>query len=165
MNIAEIKAAVDAGLTVHWANEGYLVHKDDLGQYLITHQPGGSTIGLTNQRGDKLNGNEAEFFIARPDLGVTIHCSACGREDVMRDCWATWNAELQLWETADLQDHAWCNACEGESKLAQRPVRDYGEAASFGGSGIEHGAPSATAERGKAARVETVNTPSGDRSG
>jgi len=32
MNIAEIKAAVDAGKSVHWANEGYRVHRDGLGQ-------------------------------------------------------------------------------------------------------------------------------------
>jgi len=165
MNIAEIKAAVDAGLAVHWANEGYLVHKDDLGQYLITYKSGGSTIGLTDKRGEKLNGDGAEFFISRPDLGIAIHCSACGSEDVMRDCWATWNAELQLWEAADLQDHAWCNACEGGTKLAQRSVRDYGEAAGRGSSGVSYGALSAKAERWRAARVETVNTQSGDRSG
>ena len=34
MNIEAIKAAVDAGQTVHWANTGYIVHKDALGQYL-----------------------------------------------------------------------------------------------------------------------------------
>ena len=34
MNIKAIKAAVDAGQTVHWANTGYIVHKDALGQYL-----------------------------------------------------------------------------------------------------------------------------------
>jgi hypothetical protein len=48
MNMAEIKSAVDAGRTVHIANEGYLVHRDELGQYLITYLPNGSTIGLTD---------------------------------------------------------------------------------------------------------------------
>ena len=37
MTLDEIKAAVDAGQTVHWANTGYVVHKDRLGQYLITY--------------------------------------------------------------------------------------------------------------------------------
>ena len=41
MNIEAIKAAVDAGQTVHWANTGYIVHKDALGQYLITYRHGG----------------------------------------------------------------------------------------------------------------------------
>ena len=69
MNINDIKTAVDAGKTVHWANTGYLVHKDALGQYLITFVPNGSTIGLTNQSGSRLNGDEAEFYIAEADSG------------------------------------------------------------------------------------------------
>ena len=64
MNIEAIKAAVDAGQTVHWANTGYIVHKDALGQYLITYRHGGSTIGLTDQSGTCLNGAEAEFYVA-----------------------------------------------------------------------------------------------------
>ena len=64
MTLEEIKAAIDAGQTVHWANTGYRVHKDSLGQYLITFEPNGSTIGLTDRSGQRLNGEEAEFFIA-----------------------------------------------------------------------------------------------------
>lgn len=66
MNIAEIKAAVDADKSVHWANEGYRVHRDGLGQYLITFVPNGSTIGLTDRSGRRLNGAEADFFISAP---------------------------------------------------------------------------------------------------
>ncbi|WCE68744.1 hypothetical protein PL335_17470 (plasmid) [Sulfitobacter faviae] len=65
MTLDDIKAAVDAGQTVHWANTGYVVHKDRLGQYLITYVPNGSCIGLTDRGGHQLNGKEAEFFIAR----------------------------------------------------------------------------------------------------
>ncbi len=64
MNIAEIKAAMDAGRKVHWANAGYLVHRDSLGQYLITYVPNGSTIGLTDRSGQRLNGDEEDFFIS-----------------------------------------------------------------------------------------------------
>lgn len=71
MNIAEIKAAVDAGKSVHWANEGYRVHRAGLGQYLITLVRNGSTIGLTDRSGRRLNGAEADFFISDPD-----HCAA-----------------------------------------------------------------------------------------
>ena len=67
MTLEEIKAAVDAGLIVHWANTGYRVHMDDLGQYLITFLPNGSTIGLTDRSGQRLNGDEAEFFIAKSE--------------------------------------------------------------------------------------------------
>ncbi|WP_407496302.1 hypothetical protein [Pseudooceanicola sp. MF1-13] len=70
MNIAEIKAAVDAGKSVHWANEGYRVHRDGLGQYLITFVPNGSTIGLTDRSGRRLNGAEADFFISEPRHGA-----------------------------------------------------------------------------------------------
>ena len=65
MTLDEIKAAVDAGQTVHWANTGYVVHKDRLSQYLISFLPNGSCIGLTDREGHRLNGKEAEFFIAR----------------------------------------------------------------------------------------------------
>jgi len=67
MTLDEIKAAVDAGQTVHWANTGYRVHRDDLGQYLITFLPNNSSIGLTDLCGQRLNGDEAEFFIAKSE--------------------------------------------------------------------------------------------------
>ncbi|MFC4670705.1 hypothetical protein ACFO5X_19300 [Seohaeicola nanhaiensis] len=70
MNIAEIKAAVDVGKFVHWANEGYRVHRDGLGHYLITFVRNGSTIGLTDRSGRRLNGDEADFFISEPDHGA-----------------------------------------------------------------------------------------------
>ena len=70
MTLDEIKAAIDAGQTVHWANTGYVVQKDRLGQYLITYLPNGSCIGLTDREGHRLNGKEAEFFIARPEDGA-----------------------------------------------------------------------------------------------
>jgi len=64
MNIEDIKTAVDAGKSVHWANTGYVVRKDRLGQYLIVYLPNGSTIGLTNRAGTQLNGAEDSFSIA-----------------------------------------------------------------------------------------------------
>lgn len=64
MNIAEIKTAVDAGTSVHWSNEGYVVRKDKLGQYLIVFEPNGSAIGLTDRSGDRLNGREEDFFLS-----------------------------------------------------------------------------------------------------
>ncbi|QFT95196.1 hypothetical protein FIU86_20265 (plasmid) [Roseovarius sp. THAF9] len=70
MTLDDIKAAVDAGQTVHWANAGYIVHKDRLGQYLITYAPNGSCIGLTDRSGHRLNGKEAEFFIAQSEDGA-----------------------------------------------------------------------------------------------
>jgi hypothetical protein len=61
MTIQEIKATVDQGIEVFWSNVGYTVVKDSLGQYLIKHHTG-NCVGLTNQAGDTLNGNEEDFF-------------------------------------------------------------------------------------------------------
>jgi len=63
MTLEKIKAAVDAGNRVHWVNSGYVVMRDDLGQYLITYTRNGSAIGLTSPDGTRLNGEPDEFFI------------------------------------------------------------------------------------------------------
>ncbi|WBU56564.1 hypothetical protein [Paracoccus sediminicola] len=63
MTLQEIKAAVDAGHRVHWANPGYRVTRDQLGQYLILYTRTGDAIGLTDQTGTLLNGAPDEFFI------------------------------------------------------------------------------------------------------
>lgn len=64
MSLTEIKAAIEAGKTVHWANEGYIVIKDKIGQLLIKCSSNGSCIGLTHRDGVTLNGKPEEFFIA-----------------------------------------------------------------------------------------------------
>lgn len=62
MTLVEIRSAVDAGNRVHWANKGYVVTHDCLGQHLITFTRNGSSIGLTNRDGTRLNGRPEEFF-------------------------------------------------------------------------------------------------------
>lgn len=62
MTIEQIKAAVDAGKTVHWANASYTVIRDSLGQYLIRR--GDRCCGLTDRSGTELQGREDQFFIA-----------------------------------------------------------------------------------------------------
>lgn len=62
MTLEEIKSAVDAGKTVHWVNDGYVVVKDCLGRYLITFPANGYCCGLTDQDG-KMVDSELEFFI------------------------------------------------------------------------------------------------------
>ena len=66
MTLDEIKTAVDAGETVHWANKGYTVIKDNIGQYLIAwhHESRDAHyIGLTHQDGTTMNGRWHQFFI------------------------------------------------------------------------------------------------------
>jgi hypothetical protein len=63
MTLEEIQAAVKAGETVHFSNEGYTVIKDSLGQWLIAHK-GGYCIGLTWRDGVTMNGKPEDFYIA-----------------------------------------------------------------------------------------------------
>lgn len=64
MTLAEIKNAVEAGKTVHWKNEGYVVIKDRLGLWLIVFTPANSSIGLTWRDGVTMNGQPGDFYIA-----------------------------------------------------------------------------------------------------
>lgn len=63
MSIEQIKTAVDAGKRVQWSTSAYRVIKDSKGQYLIRCLINDSCIGLTNLKGDRLNGKESEFTI------------------------------------------------------------------------------------------------------
>ena len=126
MTIDDIKAAVDAGKSVHWANEGYVVHKDSAGHYLITFTPNGSTIGLTDRACTKLNGQSELFFVARPDLGRTMRCSMCHSQAVQHKCWAAWDVELQTWAVEQFDDDVFCNGCHSVTDLILITIRDYG---------------------------------------
>jgi hypothetical protein len=67
MTLQEIKAAVDAGRTVHWKNSGYRVIKDSLGRYLIGFDIGGrreNYSGLTHLDGVTMNGEPEDFYEA-----------------------------------------------------------------------------------------------------
>lgn len=63
MTVAEIKKAVDSGITVHWKSDGYNVIKDKNGEYLIIFTPNQSAIGLTRKDGVTLNGAAEDFYI------------------------------------------------------------------------------------------------------
>jgi hypothetical protein len=64
MKLNEIKEAVEAGKTVHWASPLYVVIKDGIGQWLIKCLGNGSCIGLTWRDGVTMNGREDQFFVA-----------------------------------------------------------------------------------------------------
>ena len=63
MTIEQIKAAIEAGKTVCWKADNYIVSKDTIGQYLITCTNNNHAIGLTWKDGITLNGEESDFFI------------------------------------------------------------------------------------------------------
>ncbi len=52
-------------------------------------------------------------------MRVTYVCAACGSEDVMKDAWAVWDKDDQLWDIGSIQDHAYCNACDGETTIKE----------------------------------------------
>lgn len=68
MTLQEIKAAVEAGKTVHWANTGYVVTKDSLGQWFIKCVWNDNCIGLTWRDGVTMNGKPEDFFISAHSL-------------------------------------------------------------------------------------------------
>ena len=65
MTLQEIKAAVLAGKTVHWASTAYAVKYSERGDcFNIVYTPDGNCIGLTHQDGVTMNGQPEEFFLA-----------------------------------------------------------------------------------------------------
>ncbi len=66
MTLEEIKAAVRAGKTVHWASEGYRVIWDKRAlKWLIVCDKNQNTIALTWSDGTTLNGYGEEFFVKK----------------------------------------------------------------------------------------------------
>ena len=63
MTLEQIKAAVIAGKTVHWANDGYIVQVDNTGQWFILFTRNNHYIGLTWLDGVTLNGKPEQFYI------------------------------------------------------------------------------------------------------
>ena len=63
MTLQEIKDAVEAGKTVCYVNDGSIVIKDKLGQWLIVCIGNSYTIGLTWRDGVTMNGKEKDFYI------------------------------------------------------------------------------------------------------
>ena len=65
MTLQEIKEAVLAGKTVHWATNAYVVINDEIGQWLIKCLINDSCIGLTWRDGVNMNVKESVFYVAQ----------------------------------------------------------------------------------------------------
>lgn len=63
MTLQEIKIAIKAGRTVCWKAKNYVVKGGDIENLSIVCTNNNHSIGLTNMAGDKLNGEECDFFI------------------------------------------------------------------------------------------------------
>ena len=103
MELERIKAAVKAGLTVHWANAGYIVQVDKYDQWFITWDKGGrreNSVGLSwgaaigcSDRGEydrrrqvegTLIEDEKAFYVGWQCLSYSVD-DACHAEVVTRE--------------------------------------------------------------------------------
>lgn len=64
MTLEQIKEAVLAGKTVHWATKGYTVQHHPIGGFNIICTSNDNCCGLTHRDGVTMNGDEDQFFIA-----------------------------------------------------------------------------------------------------
>jgi hypothetical protein len=54
---------------------------------------------------------------------VKMVCSHCDSEDVIADAYAEWDVESQVWEIVEtFEKGAYCNQCEDETRIVERPV-------------------------------------------
>jgi len=92
MNLTEIKTAVMAGKTVHWASDAYVViYAPRIEEFLIKCLLNDDCIGLTWKDGVTMNGKPSQFFVpfqkgSKPvtprsrakQRGTFIKCPKCG---------------------------------------------------------------------------------------
>ena len=62
MTLPEIKAAVRAGKSVHWASDNYEVIEDNIGQWLIHSKCNNCYWGLTHRDNITVNGQPEQFY-------------------------------------------------------------------------------------------------------
>jgi len=55
-------------------------------------------------------------------MKIQIFCNYCGSKDVRRNADVKWNEEKQEWEIVSLFDDATCEACKGDTTLAEIEV-------------------------------------------
>lgn len=102
MNLQEIKAAVLAGHTVHWMNEGYRVITDGSAWWVV-FLSNNSCVGLTLDDGETLIGYEINYFcphfIRRDTLEMAY---ACGLESVAEARANVLTHAMQIWPYGEI---------------------------------------------------------------
>lgn len=54
---------------------------------------------------------------------IKMVCKECGSDDVLCDAYAVWDVDTQQWEVVNTFDKgAYCNECDGETRLEQEEV-------------------------------------------
>lgn len=59
-------------------------------------------------------------------MKLIMLCRYCESADVVRDAWASWDVEKQEWVLETYFDDAYCNNCEGETKIVEEDASDDG---------------------------------------
>lgn len=60
---------------------------------------------------------------------ITMRCGTCGGANVMRDAWASWDDASQAWILGNVFDAAFCDDCEADATIVERPLQDEPETA------------------------------------
>lgn len=55
---------------------------------------------------------------------VTKHCVVCDSEDVWLDANAEWDIEAQTWVLKNTLDTAYCDNCEAERSIDDKPLME-----------------------------------------
>lgn len=58
----------------------------------------------------------------QPGTRIQMRCARCHSTNVLRDAWATWNAEHQAWELGPIYDHSACDDCAAEDCIEEIPL-------------------------------------------
>ena len=73
-------------------------------------------------------GGYSALFLNRNELDrakaadVQICCATCGSQNVKRDAWASWDADIQEWVLEQVFDAGHCDDCDGEASLTEEPL-------------------------------------------
>lgn len=58
----------------------------------------------------------------QPSRPVTMRCSVCKSDAVMRDAWAVWDESTQQWVLGAVFDDAFCETCEADALVVAQPL-------------------------------------------
>lgn len=49
-------------------------------------------------------------------------CTYCGSTDILVDSWVVWNECTQEFDIENIFDYAYCNECQGETKILDKEL-------------------------------------------
>lgn len=49
-------------------------------------------------------------------------CKECGSDNVVKDAWASWDEETQMYVLEDFFDYEFCKDCDGETTIIDEEI-------------------------------------------